>query len=131
VYLTGATATRRGFGSAGDISGDGVADVVVSSGGSAGHAYVVSLKPSALRRLDELRFTIASFGLPTELRDRFFRRLDAIRTAYLGGHHPATCRRIERLIGFAHRLNGSKLTGAQAFTIVAGAGRLRNAAGCG
>jgi hypothetical protein len=30
----------------------------------------------------------------------------------------------------AQRLNGNRLTAAQTFTIVAGAGRVKNAAGC-
>jgi hypothetical protein len=140
VNLTGAfqdtEGNLRSVGGAGDVTGDGVADVVVGAPSpgvqsGVGHAYVVSLKPSALRRLDELRFTIATFGLPVELRDRFFRRLDRIKQAIVNGHQPAACRRLDRLIGLAQRLNGNRLTAAQAFTIVAIAGRARSALGCG
>jgi FG-GAP-like repeat len=136
AYLNGAFASpdsQRSFDGAGDMTGDGIADVVIgarSDGAAAGRAYVVSLKPTALRRLDELRFYIASFGLPTRLRDRFFRKLDRIRFVYAYGDQPAACRRLDRVIALAHRLNGNRLTGAQAFTIVAGAGRVKNAAGC-
>jgi hypothetical protein len=135
VSLTGAfhdSGDLRSVGTAGDMTGDGAADVVIGAPwpGNLGRAYVVSLLPSVSQRLAELRFQIASFGLPTSLRDRFFRRLDRIRFAYVGGNQPSACRRIQRLSAFAQRLNGTKLTAAQTFTIVAGAGRVGRAAGC-
>jgi hypothetical protein len=82
------------------------------------------------RRIGELRFQIASFGLPGNLRDRFFRRLDRISFVYASGNQAGACARLDRLVGFAQRLNGTKLTGPQAFTIVAGAAKIEDAAGC-
>jgi hypothetical protein len=117
------------FGGAGDMTGDGASDVVIASGD---RTYVVSARPTAQRRLAELRFYVASFGLPAALQARFFGRIDSITTAYLGGHHPATCRRLDRLIALTHRLYGrGPLTPAQTFTIVAATDRVRTAAGCG
>ena len=135
-YLTGAFESpdsARSFDGAGDMTGDGIADVVIGAAtrsATNGRAYVVSLLPTAFRRLDELRFHVANFGLPVALRDRLFRRLDRIRFAYASGNQVGACRRLERLVGFAQRLNGGKLTGAQAFTIVAGASKVEDAAGC-
>jgi hypothetical protein len=114
------------------VTGDGVADVVVGAPSQTlnGRAYVVSLLPTAFRRLAELRFQIASFALPPVLRDRFFRRLDRIKFVYASGDQPGACRRLGRVIALAQRLNGNRLTGAQAFTIVAGARKVEDAAGC-
>jgi hypothetical protein len=125
----------RSVGGAGDMTGDGVADVVVGSPSPGadqgpGRAYVVSVVASPRQRIAELRFRIAGFGLPADLRDRLSKRLDRIAFVYASGDVPGACRRTDRLIGFAQRLNGNRLTGVQAFTIVAGAGRLRNALGC-
>jgi hypothetical protein len=114
---------------AGDVTGDDAAEAII---GTPGQAYVVSARPTALRRLEELRFYIASFGLPAALQERLFGRVDSIRTAYAGGHHPATCRRLDRLTALTHRLHGrGRLTAVQTFTMVAATDRVRTAAGCG
>jgi hypothetical protein len=107
----------RSFDGAGDVTGDGVADVVIgapraSVSAGPGRAYVLSVRPSPLGRLAELRFQIASFGLPARVRDRFFRKLDRIKYVYVSGDQAGACRRVGRLIALAQRLNGTRLTGA-------------------
>jgi hypothetical protein len=58
-------------------------------------------------------------------------KLDRVQAAYVGGNQPAACRRLDRVIALAlRRLEAGRLTAAQGYTTVAGASRVKDAAGC-